>query len=215
MENPGIKSTGQVPPAGQLSAILTQEESLTHMTPDTILFFCQSRLRSLDTAIAEKLAEQRKLTSHSIFDNIKASVTMGTSDQINKDGNYEITEDRYNAILAKIDAALADPTLSAAARTKLVAAKAAFEKDGLNIRFPDGKGPDGLGSKGAAVSKDELKGITEACDDAIKAKSSEAELNMISIQSLMSQRQTAVQLTTNMMAAINDSLKAIAANTKG
>jgi len=209
MENPGIKSTGQVPPAGQLSAILTQEESLTHMTPDTILFFCQSRLRSLDRAITEKLNEQRHLTSNKVLNAVKAAVTKCTENNINKDGNYEITGPNYASVVENIDAALADPTLSAEHRKKLEGARNAFMKGGSNDVDFNGS------EKGGAVTKDELKQITETCDDAIKAKSSEAELNMISIQSLMSQRQTAVQLTTNMMAAINDSLKAIAANTKG
>ncbi len=201
-------SSSQAAPAGQLSALLTQEESLTHMTPDTILFFCQSRLRTLDTAIAEKLNQQRQLTNHSVLDAVKAAVTKCTENNLNKEGNYEITQANYESVVANIDAALADPTLSKENRKKLEGARDAFMNGGLDVTFPDN-------TKGAGVSKDQLKAISETCDDALKAKSSEAELNMISIQSLMSQRQTAVQLTTNMMAAINDSLKAIAANTKG
>jgi hypothetical protein len=39
-----------------------------------------------------------------------------------------------------------------------------------------------------------------------------AELNMINLQAIMSQRQTAIQLTTNLVQALGDSSNKIAAN---
>jgi hypothetical protein len=44
---------------------------------------------------------------------------------------------------------------------------------------------------------------------------SDAELNMIQLQSLMSQRQNAIQTTTNMLNGMNDNLNTVAKNIGG
>ena len=54
--------------------------------------------------------------------------------------------------------------------------------------------------------------ITDTVGGLQKDLNAGAELNMINLQSLMSQRQTAIQLTTNLVQSLGDQMNKIAAN---
>jgi NDP-sugar pyrophosphorylase family protein len=62
------------------------------------------------------------------------------------------------------------------------------------------------------VINSEGKSMLSAIDGAVNDSRSGAELNMIEIQSLVSKRATALQLTTSMLNSINESAKGIAGN---
>lgn len=180
---------------------LGSAKSTESLTPDALMFYCQTRLKNLDTQITDKLREQRtNIRSVESLNSAQAAVTSCMKGNVDGDGKYEVSAGDVNATLEKISAALSDPMVNGDDRKRLQDAQAAL------MPFKD---------KGGKIGKDTLKGISDNIDSIIKERNSAAELNMIGIQSLMSQRQTAIQLTTNMMSAINDSLKSIAGNTKG
>jgi hypothetical protein len=58
----------------------------------------------------------------------------------------------------------------------------------------------------------EVTATSNYIDDRVKDNNSSSEMNMIKLQSLMSSRQTAVQLSTNLIAALGDTTKSIVTN---
>jgi hypothetical protein len=62
------------------------------------------------------------------------------------------------------------------------------------------------------VTADEVKSMCTSIEDSQSALRSNAEMNMIEMQSLVAKRATALQLTTGMMNSINEGMKAIAGN---
>lgn len=170
------------------------------LTPETLIVYCQTRLKNLDTQINEKLREQRSnIRAVESLNNAQSAIS-GCMKDIDGDGKYKISKDQAQEAVNALDRALADPNVTGEDRKNLESARASFEP---------------LTQAGGSLPKDTVKAASDNVDRMVKDRNSTAELNMIGVQSLMSQRQTAIQLTTNMMSAINDSLKSIAANTKG
>jgi hypothetical protein len=81
--------------------------------------------------------------------------------------------------------------------------------------FIDGDNPpyDKSGPKGDGIlSASELQTYTQNLTDAASDLNSNAELGMVHLQSLMSQRQMAVTLTTNLVQSLGDQENKIADN---
>jgi hypothetical protein len=64
----------------------------------------------------------------------------------------------------------------------------------------------------STVSQSEIEGYAQAISDAAGDLNSDAELGMVNIQSLMSQRETAISLTTNLVQSLGDGESKIADN---
>ncbi len=62
------------------------------------------------------------------------------------------------------------------------------------------------------ISSTELQGYVQTLSDAAGNLNSNSELEMVQLQSLMSQRQTAVSLTTNLVQSLGDQENKIADN---
>ena len=73
--------------------------------------------------------------------------------------------------------------------------------------------PNQLGPQGDKIlQSQELQGYAQTLTDAAGNLNSNSELGMVQIQSLMSQRQTAVSLTTNLVQSLGDQENKIADN---
>lgn len=169
------------------------------LSPDAMIIYCQSRLRNLDSQINQKIEKQRQLTEPpASVAQLKQAIQKCQEAKINDKGCYEVSNADYEAVGQAFAAVANDPSLSKAEKEAIFATKAGFDC-----------GDD------HAVSSPELKGVTDACEKLQTNRNQDAEINMLSIQSLMSQRQTAVQLTTNILASINESTKSVVNNTKG
>lgn len=59
------------------------------------------------------------------------------------------------------------------------------------------------------------RALADADDEALESTSGGAEVSMIELQSLVSQRQVAVEMTTNLIGSLNESTKSIAGNIGG
>ena len=111
-----------------------------------------------------------------------ATQTPGTS-EVEKNINNDIAE------IAQID-----PNLAQQMSQKL-------NEKGFVLFVQDGK----YLSNEVTATKDYIQGLSKDIE-------SRSQMNMIQLQSLMSSRQTAVQLSTNLISALGESSKAIAAN---
>jgi hypothetical protein len=183
------------------------------LSPESILAYCTSRLRSLDDIIMQKLQRQQQ-RNNSLKELGDLQALMGHWSYISPEGgddNGRVGHSNMSQGLADLYNRTKDPDVKA--------------KIALMYRTVSGKDlavdATGRASHDGQVHRIGIEGKSSAEYNAFlesnlsqlqNSLSKDGELEMINIQSLVSQRQLAVQLTTQMMAQINESLKGIAGN---
>jgi hypothetical protein len=188
-----------------------------------ILLYCSSRLSSLDDLIKSRFAEQEKRNQAvkdagslmSLLNRATYGIKDGKDAQDN-DKNYDAS---MGADLAKAYNTTQDPQV----REKIWGAYKAWTGRDLE---GDGHGGAALWQCDPHQLKDKLDvnnihgfngqdyqstfvaNVKEIQDGLTK----DSELSMIQLQSIVSQRQQAVQMTTQLMATMNDSMKQVLGN---
>ncbi len=183
------------------------------ITPDALMAYCQSRMQGLDKQMQTIFVEQQK-TSQEIQDlNQLAALYNQWNSGINaKDANGNPTGTQMPPNAGPDPAHPVHPNF----QDDVVAPMQNY----INS-LPDG---DPLKAK----LQNDLATLTQGGDTTVSAQdiaavetdlknyasdlSSGQELNMIQLQSLMSQRQTAIQLTTNLVQSLGDQANKIADN---
>jgi len=162
-------------------------DDTTNLTPDALMSYCRSRIDALDTSMWSAIHTQKQ----SIAASEALSGLMAKLGDIAKDGVHgENRADVKAAIQAARDA------LPPGTDASVTGALDSIEK-----------------SVGRDLDGDHMKeSVIEPLNAAKQDLSNGAELNMINVQSLMSQRQTAIQLTTNLVQSLNDQINKVAAN---
>jgi hypothetical protein len=164
---------------------------LTGLTPEGLMIYLKSRLKGLDTKIQE------------IFDNQKHN--QAVQDALQK----------LQTILAGLnqkDDQKTSPNLVADIKAALADLKAVAPDLGAQVADQLGKSGQILDGGDNAYKASDVKASEVYLDDISKELNSGAQLDMIHLQSLMSSRQTAVQLSTNLIQSLGHSADAIAAN---
>lgn len=192
----GITNTGSV---ASYDAINT-----AGLTPDALMMYCSSRLRDLDDQMAEKFENQTKLRSASDhvtramgkLNDLTTALTEkpdDNGDAINTDARPE-EADAVKLIQDELKAAIAD--LPPGSKEALAL------QDQLN-KF-----------NGDVADHRVHSSVTEGIADSLKTISEDigkhAEFDMIKLNSLMSQRQQALQMCSNLVAALGETGKALA-----
>jgi hypothetical protein len=190
------------PKTDSLSALahdlLAEATEYTPLTPESLLFFCQSKLKEMDKAISLKMAGQKNFVAlQGEITKIQGDLkSLQKQEGADKDVAFDDPVARQN-LDKELDTAIqhaqesGDTTLAAS----LIKVKAVL----------DGGGDD-------KVLIGEIKEMNSMLDGCSASCRSGAEVSMIELQSLVSQRATALQLTTGMMNSINEGTKSIAAN---
>jgi hypothetical protein len=194
----GSKSTHASAPADVAPSSVAPSLSLS---PDALMAYCSSRLQSIDSQMSEIMqTQQTNATSTTAVDNVAAALNQlpaptGNPPMIQLTGtpgapNYnQVVSAAYVAALAAVPP---NSSLHAALETDFVA----FEND----------------MKNGQISPDDVSQLSQNLKNDASNLNSDSEMIMINLQSLMSQRQTAVQLTTNLVQALGDQANAIAKN---
>jgi hypothetical protein len=174
------------PPDGSEIAGVNTPPVLPYLTPDAMLVYCQSRLTGINTQCRDIMTRQEK--------NAKDQAAIG--DLVSTLTTYQ---DGVKGDWPKIQ----------------------------KIKDAYAKAIDDVGGPQSTIGKELVHDLETLLGDADKngigslitaAKSHQSELNssseidMIRLQSLMSQRQTAIQLTTNIVQSLNDQTNKIVAN---
>jgi hypothetical protein len=170
-----------------------------YLTPDSMMAYCQSRLQGIDTQVNEAFAKQQQ-------------------------SNYE------SSVLSKL---LQDPSLAIPSDTlhssdnpnpvaaKLTDAENAIKKAMANLdpSSPTYQALQTLESNIEGIHTDQdlspqqfQSQVIDGVNNVQKDLNSSSELSMISLQSLMSQRQQAVQICTNLVQSLGDQCNKIAEN---
>jgi len=163
------------------------------VTPESMMIYCQARLDSLDGQVTAAFDQQQRFSDET---------------QALKGLLEEFTEHK--------DGVDHDPTVANDLDSKLGAfAKELAEKDPTSPILKDIRTlADTVHSSNNDNNFDgtEMSKYITGLQNAIDGLNSNAQLQMIQVQSLMSQRQTAVTLTTNLVQSLGDQANKIAEN---
>lgn len=163
---------------------------LPYLTPDAMLVYCQSRLTGINTQCSDIMTRQEK--------NANAQKALGelvSTLSLYQEGVHGDTTKTLavrNAYQKAID--------DVGGPTSPLGEKLANDRDTL---FETGD---------TAGDKNSMGAVLNATKSHQSSLNSDAEIDMIRLQSLMSQRQTAIQLTTNIVQSLNDQANKIVAN---
>lgn len=184
-------------------------------SPETLLFYCSSRLGSIDNQIGAYFKDQqaKNRASKELSD---VQGVLGQASYQHGGEGFTTTDAGYH-----VDAGNKLLNIYRNAETpegKQAAADAFRLRTGMDISaYRNG---DSVTEQQVMEAKDNIaaKDANQWAQviEGVKSKSAEvsksAELNMIQLQSLVSQRQLAVQLTTQLMQAVHEGSKNVAGN---
>ena len=219
--------------AGGVGPTLNMDPS-NFITPDSLMAYCESRMSSLDAQMKTSFVQQQKTNNDSQaltwLQSALANCTQGGIAQ-GGPGNNHAGSDLVRAFEVTINKVGRDTELG----KKLVAQQSALiDEVGGNLRdaYRDNSiwtdpqvstsqqpvngtsptMPRDDGSNVKPVSGERIQAYAATLKNEQSDLTGGAELNMINLQAIMSQRQTAIQLTTNLVQALGDSSNKIAAN---
>lgn len=203
-------------PDTPVAGVSSAETSHVALSAESLLYYCSSRLDSVDQQIDRYFKDQQaKNRASKELSDVQGVLGQATWQKAGTDPTFSDADADYH-----VGAANQLLTIYRNAQSpegKQAAAEAFALRTGQDINAftaRDVQRKDIMAGKGKIVAQDAAQ-WTQRIDN-IKSKSSEvsksAELNMIQLQSLVSQRQLAVQLTTQLMQAVHESMKGIAAN---
>jgi hypothetical protein len=186
---------------------------VTSMTPDALMAYCSSRLNSLDGQMKEVFAQQQLGTEEQSLIGGAVSLLQGFEQNgiSNDPKTCTQVESQLEALYSKIQRM--DPN-SPALKTiatvhdELMASGTGPYTDTSGNHGFLGPGPNGYATghteQDNTIDGDEMQGYVNQLQGAASSLNSSSELGMINLQSLMTQRQTAIQLTTNLVQTLGD-----------
>jgi hypothetical protein len=202
-------------------ASATNDTTPSVLTPEALLAYCSSRLDSLDTQLKDFMTQQQHINQASAEETrVIEVVSQGGGRQEGGPGlQYNTTECQNHANQANAMIDVYDTCTTQEARD--MAAEQFKLMTGRNIEDFAGGKPKITGGEIATAAR---MGAIPALDapsgqariDNLKSQqgdcSKHAEMNMIQVQALVSQRQLAVQLTTQLMQSLNETMKSVVGN---
>ena len=194
------------------------------LSPDALMAYCQSRLDSIDGQVTASFTEQQ--TNASAISQIDQVISDAQDVRRRRPEGPAVCkklEATFGALINSLKSLR--PGLPCAPALTTTYNSMVWSGDGGAAVHPLAPGRSGLhrrdattrptesGPKGDNVlSSSELQGYVQTLSDAAGNLNSNSELQMVQLQSLMSQRQTAISLTTNLVQSLGDQENKIADN---
>jgi hypothetical protein len=183
------------------------------LTPDALMTYCQSRLGSIDGQIETAFNDQQTRTTESQDIQGVLALLQGNQAGTTDASTCASMESSLQQLIAKVQTS--DPGSPALPALEQTYNNMVYSGTGPTSANPylagnpaQTNGPQGDNT----LSPDEMTSYINAVQGAVSNLDSGAELQMIQIQSLMSQRQTAISLTTNLVQSLGDQTNKIAEN---
>jgi hypothetical protein len=209
--NAGIAGAGAL----DLSSLSAPDGNVL-LTPDALLQYCQSRLESVDAQLQGVLQGQQVRNSEiSAIQQVLQKFNSAT-DGVNDDSTTctSMEKSLYD-LVGRLESA--DPGCPELPKLKQIYNNLLYSGTGPTTDLPyvdeslyppDQQGPRGDNT----LSTGEIQGYVSGLQACASDLNSGSELEMIQVQSLMSQRQTAIQLTTNLVQSLGDQAQKIVEN---
>jgi hypothetical protein len=200
------------------------EEVGSNLSPDALMAYCQSRLDSIDGQVSTLFkSQQQNASATEQIDKVIAGLKEYDASDVKDAATCKKLESEFQGLIQSLKNS--DPTCPELPALTQTYNDMVWSGDGgaqhtssTNPSDPDfiDEGlypPNQLGPQGDKIlQSQELQGYAQALSDAAANLNSNSELGMVQIQSLMSQRQTAVSLTTNLVQSLGDQENKIADN---
>jgi hypothetical protein len=205
-----------------------------YLTPDAVMAYCQSRLQGIDSQVQAAMTQQQNVnTEQQGIQNILSEVSTLQS-QVNDNGvvhdpaSAQKLEQDIESLVSQIERT--DPSCSQLDQLKqlhdtvMATGTGPYGSNPVHGYYSSSSSTPGMPPNGSSppsgvradqdgtFGSDELKGFSDTLSGINNNLNNSAELGMISIQSLMSQRSTAIQLATNIMQSLDDGTSKIAGN---
>jgi hypothetical protein len=214
----GVSYASPADPYGDASG------EVAHMSPDALMAYCQSRLNSIDKQARDVFEQQQNLADEqTLLSNLVAQFQPftgnGTTDSSNtpaaNQGQCLQLEEKIEDTIHQISQI--DPNSPALNQLMqlhdtVVASGTGPTTDPSNGRVITYYGPPPDGTSDDILGAPEIGGYIQKLQGISSGINSNSELMMIQLQSLMSQRQTAVQLTTNLVQSLGDQMNKVVEN---
>jgi hypothetical protein len=165
------------------------------LTPDALMSYCSTRLRGIDDQVHAAFAKQQQANADSsVLTNVNIPVPDHQLD-VSNDADKTTVQNAIDQLQAAYDK-VQDPTVKDALAHQINALQHLMK-----------------GENGGKMDVDTFKSTTSGAVQKIQQDlNSGAELSMINLQSLMSQRQSAIQVCTNLVQSLGDQVSKIADN---
>jgi hypothetical protein len=200
------------------------DELGSSLSPDALMAYCQSRLDSIDGQVTTLFnSQQQNASATEQIDKVITGLKAYDASDVKDAATCKQLESEFQGLIQSLKNS--DPTCPELPALTKTYNDMVWSGDGgakfthsSNTSDPDfiDDGlypPDKLGPQGDnTLLSQELQGYAQALSDAAGNLNSNSELGMVHIQSLMSQRQTAVSLTTNLVQSLGDQENKIADN---
>jgi hypothetical protein len=185
-------------------ALQAQLGNPVYLTPDAVMAYCESRLRGVDTQVEQAFQTQESANSDSqILTQLANNITLPTDDSIDMSKNPTLSNGQAASDWLKSVAAAYQEAANGVSDPQL---KMALQAQGNKI----------LGDANSAtvtLNQSDLQSlITTPVSQFQQNLNSGSELSMMNLQSLMSQRQEAIQTCTNLVQAMGDMCSKITEN---
>jgi hypothetical protein len=205
-----------------------------YLTPQALMVYCQTRLQGIDSQVQAAMTTQQNTNwEQTEIGNVLsdvASISGGTTNGVTTDPQVvQALELKLENLITQIQQT--DPTCSQLQPLEqlhdsvMATGTGAYPPANTSIQGYYGSSPNGTtgapmgrvppaGSptNDSSFSTADLTGFTSTLNNINSSLSSGAEMGMINIQSLMSDRTTAIQLTTSILQSFDDGLSKIADN---
>lgn len=196
------RTSGHAPPAtttqasGPSAPEPTPEPNVMAMSPDSVMAYCQARLDSLDSQMTSIMNQQQS----------NGQLTEDVNDiagLLNDAGPTSAGSSNVKVNTAEVDAAYAQAISDAT-----TAGDGTLANDLKN----DQQNFDSNVQSDGTISATQVSGFVQNLKNYGDGLNSDSEMSMINLQSLMSQRQTAIQLSTQLVQSLGDQSNSIVKN---
>jgi hypothetical protein len=200
LATPGVMGAGN---SGSVENVLNSTIPSAYLTPDALLAYCATRLKSLDTQTSLLMGAQQETVNDQTTVNAIGTILSGISSGASDANNNNAVSNAVNDIQTDING-MPDSD----AKTQLQNMVNKMQSDGTNGLVAI----QASGQPYLTVNSTQVATYQSMLSSVSSTLNSNSQLGMIQIQSLMSQRETAIQLTTNLMSSYDDASKDVAAN---
>jgi hypothetical protein len=218
-ETPGLElylagSAGSAAPSG---AATDAGPDAIGLSPDALLAYCQARLDSIDGQTRGIFKEQELRNSESSAIQSVLATFQGYTSGVNDDQQAcTAMETSLSNLIKQLQQT--DPGCPELGKLMQTFNDLRYSGTGSKVStltaFDEGSYPAArTGPEGdCTLSTSEIQGFISNIQNCASDLNSDSELQMIQLQSLMSQRQTEVQLTTNLVQSLGDQAEKVAEN---
>ncbi|MGH7434520.1 MAG: hypothetical protein ACRENE_02515 [Polyangiaceae bacterium] len=206
--------------AGATSPLLTDANAVNYLSPEGLMAYCQSRLDSIDGQAQGIFAQQQKRNGEiSDINSVLQSFQQYTGGIKGDTGTCQTLATNLSDLIGKLktsDPGCPElPKLTQLYNDVLWSGSGPADHTVQDPPYIDSKTypPAQVGDPGdGTFGTDEMQSFIDRLQGCASDLNSNSELQMIQLQSLMSERQTAIELTTNLVQSLGSQSEKIAQN---